>query len=69
MKAALLLVAFAGLSRLSADPSTVAEPPAAPAPVTSAPVVFDANAYVADCTALADDYRQLQQLEQEIGRP
>lgn len=55
------------------DQPTVATPPllapGAPAPLTASGPVFDPDGYVADCIALADDWRQLQQLEQEISRP
>lgn len=50
-----------GVGHRFTDTPTVPTPP-----VASAPASFDSAAYLADCSQLARDWEQLQQLEREL---
>lgn len=74
MRFAIALALFAGLTHARADSPVIDASVPANAPIStsavSQPVVvgFDADGYMRDCTALVAQWRELQQLETELGR-
>lgn len=75
MRFAVALVALAGLSHVRVDspvidanvPANAPHLPAAASPAVA--VGWNADAYLNDCEALVAQWRQLEQLEQELKRP